>query len=303
MKLLNEFPEVRDKWRQRFRYLMVDEFQDTNRLQLDLVSLLAGGRNAEGAVAGTRPNVCVVGDDDQSIYGWRGAEVTNILEFEAHFPEPAVIKLEQNYRSTNAILTTANSLIKNNPRRRPKNLWSAGGDGDKVRIIHMPDDRQEAQFIAEEIQRRQHAEAAKWEDFAILFRMNAQSRLIEQNLRHLKIPYRLIGGKSFFDRREVKDLLAYASCLLNPDDDVSLLRIINTPARGISPATVELALEASTQGAPERVRHPLVAGVPGVAAGARGHGGAHLFRVPRRLRDEAERAALQSGGNRPRADS
>jgi DNA helicase-2/ATP-dependent DNA helicase PcrA len=247
VKLLNEHDEVRDKWRQRFRYLMVDEFQDTNRLQLDLVSLLAGGRNSEGALVGARPNVCVVGDDDQSIYGWRGAEVSNILEFEAHFPEPAIIKLEQNYRSTNAILSTANSLIKNNPRRRPKKLWSAGGDGAKVRVIQMPDDRQEAQFVAEEIQRRQHHEGLKWEDFAILFRMNAQSRLIEQNLRHLKIPYRLIGGKSFFDRREVKDLLAYASCLLNTDDDVSLLRIVNTPARGISATTVESAIETSTK--------------------------------------------------------
>src|SRR5205085_10939622 len=140
VQLLSEHAEVRERWQRRFRYLMVDEFQDTNRLQLELVTNLADARK----------NVAVVGDDDQSIYGWRGAEVSNILEFEAHFPNPAVIKLEQNYRSTNAILSTANSLIKNNPRRRPKNLWSAGGDGEKVRIIQMPDDRQEAQFIAEE---------------------------------------------------------------------------------------------------------------------------------------------------------
>jgi superfamily I DNA/RNA helicase len=240
VKLLSEHDDVRDRWRARFRYLMIDEFQDTNRLQLDLVSLL--GRRPDA-----RPNVCVVGDDDQSIYGWRGAEASNILEFESHFPEPAVIKLEQNYRSTGAILATANSLIKNNPRRRPKKLWSANGDGEKVQVVQMPDDREEAQYIAEDIQRRQMELSLPGEEFAVLFRMNAQSRLLETNLRARKIPYRIIGGKSFFDRREVKDLLAYASCLLNTDDDVSLLRIINTPARGISPATVEKALEQSSR--------------------------------------------------------
>ena len=237
VKLLAEHADVRERWQRRFGYLMVDEFQDTNRLQLELVSHLADARN----------NVAVVGDDDQSIYGWRGAEVSNILEFEAHFPNPTVVKLEQNYRSTNAILNTANILIKNNPRRRPKQLWSAKGDGDKVRIIQMNDDRQEAEFIANEISTRQVTGHAKWEDFAVLFRMNAQSRLIETNLRQLKIPYRIIGGKSFFDRREVKDLLAYASVMLNTDDDVSLLRIINTPARGISAGTVEKATAVSAR--------------------------------------------------------
>lgn len=241
VKLLAEHPEVRERWHRKYRYVMVDEFQDTNRLQLELITMLA--KSAERA----QTNVCVVGDDDQSIYGWRGAEVSNILEFEAHFPNPTVVKLEQNYRSTNAILNTANRLIKNNPRRRPKQLWSAKGDGDKARIIQMDDDRQEAEFISNEIATRQVTEAGKWEDFAILFRMNAQSRLIETNLRQLKIPYRIIGGKSFFDRREVKDLLAYASVLLNTDDDVSLLRIINTPARGISPTTVERATALSAQ--------------------------------------------------------
>ncbi len=242
VKLLNEHGDVRERWNRRFRYLMVDEFQDTNRLQLELVSLLA--KSAQAA-PGTRPNVAVVGDDDQSIYGWRGAEVANILEFESHFPGPTVIKLEQNYRSTNAILGTANGLIKNNPRRRPKQLWSATEGGSKVRIIQMPDDRQEAEFIANEIRDRVLMEPAKHEDFAILYRMNAQSRAIEHNLRELRIPYRVIGGKSFFDAREIKDFLAYASCLLNADDDVSLLRIINTPARGIGPALVERATEMS----------------------------------------------------------
>ena len=236
VQLLEEHESVRLQWQERFHYLMVDEFQDTNRLQLRLITLLADARQ----------NVAVVGDDDQSIYGWRGAEVSNILEFETHFPNPTVVKLEQNYRSTNAILQTANVLIRNNPRRRAKNLWSAQEGGEKVRLIAMPDDRQEAQFIGDDIQRRQTTEALKWEDFAVLFRMNSQSRLVEQQLRQLKIPYKVVGGKSFFDRREIKDLLAYASCVLNTDDDVSLLRIINTPARGLSPALVAQALEHST---------------------------------------------------------
>ncbi len=216
---------------------MVDEFQDTNKLQLELVRLLADEKK----------NVAVVGDDDQSIYGWRGAEVANILEFEQHFPNPTVVRLEQNYRSTNSILNTANSLIKNNPRRRPKQLWSASGLGEKVRLIEAPDDREEGQFIAEEIQRKHQDNNEPWESFAVLFRMNAQSRILEENLRRLQIPYRIIGGKSFFDRREIKDLIAYMSVLANPDDDANLLRIINTPARGISPATVSQALHWSVQ--------------------------------------------------------
>jgi superfamily I DNA/RNA helicase len=238
VKILREHPEAREKWRSRFRYLMVDEFQDTNRLQLDLVGLLASGKP---------PNVCVVGDDDQSIYGWRGAEVSNILEFEQHFPNPKIVKLEQNYRSTNAILHTANSLIRNNPRRRAKRLWSEHGAGDNVRVVPAPNEGEEASFVIGDLQRRKAEETLKWEDFAILYRMNAQSRPLEEQLRRLDIPYRLIGGKSFFDRREVKDLLAYLSCLLNADDDVNLLRIINTPARGIGESTVERALAYSIE--------------------------------------------------------
>jgi superfamily I DNA/RNA helicase len=237
VKLLQEHADVRQRWRDRFRYLMVDEFQDTNKLQLELVTLLADERR----------NVAVVGDDDQSIYGWRGAEVSNILEFEHHFPNPKVVKLEQNYRSTNSILGTANSLIKHNPRRRAKRLWSASGDGEKVRLVEAPNDREEGQFIAEEIQRRHLDTEAAWENFAVLFRMNAQSRILEENLRRLQIPYRIVGGKSFFDRREVKDLIAYMSVLANPDDDANLLRIINTPARGISAATVQQALTWSVR--------------------------------------------------------
>ncbi|MDB6171284.1 MAG: UvrD/REP helicase [Chthoniobacteraceae bacterium] len=242
VKLLNEHPDVRERWNNRFRFLMVDEFQDTNRLQLDLVSLLAKPVNAP---PGARPNVAVVGDDDQSIYGWRGADMSNILEFEQHFPNPVVVTLEQNYRSTNTILGSANFLIKNNARRRAKSLWSARDGGAKVRIVQMPDDRQEAEFIANEIAQRIVTEPAKAEDFAVLYRMNAQSRSIEHNLRELHIPYRVVGGKSFFDAREIKDFLAYASCLLNTEDDVSVLRIINTPARGIGATLIERATEMS----------------------------------------------------------
>ena len=237
VQLLSEHTDVQQRWRDHFRYIMVDEFQDTNRLQLELVRLLADERR----------NVAVVGDDDQSIYGWRGAEVSNILEFEHHFPNPQVVKLEENYRSTNAILNTANALIKHNPRRRPKRLWSSRGDGEKVRLIESPNDREEAQFVAEEIHRRHQDTEEPWEGFAVLFRMNAQSRLLEENLRRLQIPYRIVGGKSFFDRREVKDLLAYMSVLVNPGADANLLRIINTPARGISAATVETALHHSVK--------------------------------------------------------
>jgi len=235
VKLLAEHGDVRERWQRKFRYLMVDEFQDTNRLQLELITMLADENK----------NVAVVGDDDQSIYGWRGAEASNILEFESHFPNPTVIKLEQNYRSTNFILGTANSLIKNNARRRAKKLWSAQEGGEKVRILAMPDDKQEATLIVSEIHSRKISEGLKWEDFAVLFRMNAQSRLFETTFRDLKIPYRVVGGNSFFDSREIKDVLAYAACLLNADDDVSLLRIVNTPARGISDGTVEKATTAS----------------------------------------------------------
>jgi DNA helicase II / ATP-dependent DNA helicase PcrA len=237
VRLLAEFPGVREHWQQKYEFIMVDEFQDTNRLQLDLVLLLSG----------THRNVCVVGDDDQSIYGWRGAEISNILEFERHFPNPKIIKLEQNYRSTNAILGTANSVILQNPRRRPKALWSDNGAGSPVRIVAVPDDREEASYVVGEIQKQKLTEECRWTGFAVIFRMNAQSRLIEENLRRLHIPYRLVGGRSFFERREVKDLLAYLACIVNPDDDVGLLRIINTPARGIGAATIELAIQESNQ--------------------------------------------------------
>jgi DNA helicase II / ATP-dependent DNA helicase PcrA len=237
VRLLETNPTVTNKWQDRFQYLMIDEFQDTNRLQLELVRYL-GHRHR---------NVCVVGDDDQSIYGWRGAEIANILEFEAHFADPKIIKLEQNYRSSNAILGLANSIIRHNPRRRPKALWSEKGVGQNVKIVAVPNDREEANYVVSELQKQQLEVAGSWRRFAIIFRMNAQSRLFEEQLRRLQIPYRIIGGRSFFERREVKDLLAYLAALTNPNDDLNLLRIINTPARGIGAATIDLAVAESNQ--------------------------------------------------------
>ena len=238
VRLLSEFPEVRTKWQLKTRQLLVDEFQDTNRLQLELVTYLASGKP---------PNVCVVGDDDQSIYGWRGAEVSNILEFENHFPNPRIIRLEQNYRSTNSILSAANRLIAHNPRRHPKRLWCPRQDGESVRVIAVPDDRTEAEFVTHEVAALCAGGGASYKQVAVIYRMNAQSRLLEENFRRLRIPYRLVGGRSFFERREIKDLTAYMAVFLNPSDDASLLRIINSPARGIGAATVELALSFSVE--------------------------------------------------------
>ncbi|MBS0660758.1 MAG: UvrD-helicase domain-containing protein [Verrucomicrobia bacterium] len=255
VKVLRDHDDVRAKWRGRYHYLMVDEFQDTNRLQLDLVRHLA---------AGEPPNVCVVGDDDQSIYGWRGADVSNILEFERHFPRPTVVALEQNYRSTGHILDLANSLIRHNPRRRAKRLWSAEGEGKKPQLVGAPDDREEALYAVQELHRIGHDFAVPWKQFAVLFRTNAQSRLIEEALRERNIPYRIVGGKSFFDRREIKDVLAYLSLLLNTADDVSLLRVIQAPPRGIGEATVERALDFSIEhkcGLLAALQHPDFHGV------------------------------------------
>ena len=235
VRLLEQFPEVRTAWECAYSHIMVDEFQDTNTLQMRLLRALGDGHQ----------NVCVVGDDDQSIYGWRGAEISNILDFEAFFPNPTVVKLEQNYRSTTPILHTANSLIRHNRDRRPKTLWSSNPGEEMVRLIGIPDDRQEADFVVNEIWDKKNVHGSDWEDFAVLFRTNMQSRLFEQAFRKSKIPYRIVGGQSFFDRREVKDLLGYLALLVNPDDDGALLRVVNTPPRGIGETTVALATEES----------------------------------------------------------
>jgi DNA helicase-2/ATP-dependent DNA helicase PcrA len=237
VRLLEDNAQVRATVQSRHHYVMVDEFQDTNSLQMRLLRALVPAPY----------NVCVVGDDDQSIYGWRGAEITNITEFENFFPNPHVVKLEENYRSTTPILHTANSLIKNNVGRRPKSLWSRNQGSDLVRLIANEDDKEEADMIAKEVETAHFANKQPLEEFAVLFRTNDQSRVLEQAFRQRKIAYRVVGARSFFDRREVKDILSYLSVLHNPHDDMALLRILNTPTRGIGSATAELARERSME--------------------------------------------------------
>jgi superfamily I DNA/RNA helicase len=234
-QLLREHADVRDSFRQQFKRVTVDEFQDTNALQMQLLQQLVGHPY----------HVCVVGDDDQSIYGWRGAEVANILQFEKFFPNPRIIRLEENYRSTHAVLHTANSLIRHNTGRREKILRSTRAGGNPVRIVAMPGDAEEAEFIAEEILADKATMKRAWEDYAILFRTNGQSRKLEEALRERKIPYRMVGAQSFYDRKEVRDVLAYCQVLASPDADVALLRILNTPNRGIGQSTAVMATDWS----------------------------------------------------------
>jgi superfamily I DNA/RNA helicase len=235
LRLFKEHPDALAACRAKYRYVMVDEYQDTNAAQFQLVHALTREHR----------NLCVVGDDDQSIYGWRGAEIANLLDIEKHFPEVKIIKLEQNYRSTTTILSAANAIIKNNVRRRPKQLWSQKGSGAKITLHTFSDDEAEARTVVEEIEFMRMARRIPWQDNAILFRTNQQSRPLETALRQAGVRYHLIGGQSFFDRREVRDLLAYLKVFLNPNDDISLLRIANTPARGLSDVTMERLLGAS----------------------------------------------------------
>jgi superfamily I DNA/RNA helicase len=235
LRLFEEHPAVLEACRAKYRYVMVDEYQDTNDAQFQLIYALTREHR----------NLCVVGDDDQSIYGWRGAEIANLLDMEKHFPEVKVIKLEQNYRSTNTILSAANALIKHNVRRRLKHLWSHRGDGPKITLHTFQSDDEEARCVVGLIEYARLSRRAPWSDQAILFRTNAQSRPLETVLRQASVRYHLIGGQSFFDRREVRDFLAYLKMFLNPNDDVSLLRIANVPARGLSDVTMERLLAAS----------------------------------------------------------
>ena len=228
-RLFSEHPDVLEKYRERYQYLLVDEYQDTNAAQFTLVKMLAG----------ERCNLCVVGDDDQSIYSWRGADVGNILDFPQIFPNTKVVKLEQNYRSQPAILTAANAIIGTGSRRHDKKLWSAFDEGGKPKITSLDRDDAEAGFIADLIcARRAERPELKYKDFAILYRSNQLSRQLEQSLRLAGIPYRLVGGQQFYARREIKDAVAYLKLLCNPKDDQSLLRILTAPPRGIGPKAV-----------------------------------------------------------------
>jgi DNA helicase II / ATP-dependent DNA helicase PcrA len=228
VRLLRGHEEVRQALWKRWHYFMIDEYQDTNAVQLELARLLAGQRR----------NLCVVGDDDQSIYAFRGADLGNILEFERHFPGAAVIRLEQNYRSTQRILAAANAIILGNPHRHPKKLHTTNGVGAPLDLYVNVDDVEEAATIAREIQVRRMARKLRWEAFAVLYRTNPQSRVLEEALRAQAIPYRVLGGTSFFERKEVVDCLAYLRAVASPADEIALRRIINFPTRGIGRTTV-----------------------------------------------------------------
>lgn len=236
LELLTEHPPVLEVYRRKFSYIMVDEYQDTNMAQYMLVRTLAGDKK----------NVCVVGDDDQSIYGWRGADLRNILEFEKDYGGCPVIKLEQNYRSTGNILDAANQVIAHNTGRKEKALWTDADAGDKIKLYHALDERDEAAWVCDTIQ---SLTRSGWElgDMAILYRTNAQSRVLEEALVRRGIRYGVYGGLKFYDRKEVKDVIAYLRVLVNPDDDISLRRIINEPRRGIGDSTVEAIAAYATE--------------------------------------------------------
>ena len=233
LRLFKARPDILTNYQGRYRYLLVDEYQDTNQTQLELLELLAGMRR----------NLCVVGDDDQSIYAWRGAQVENILSFDKRFPGCVEIFLEQNYRSTGNVLDAANAVIGKNSERKPKRLWTERGRGSNIRVVVAPDDEGEARWVADEIVRLAFEEKIPRHEIAVLYRTNAQAKPLEETLRLAGIPYRVVGGTSLFDRKEVRDLLAYLRAAMNPRDEVSLLRIINVPARGIGDQTVAKAQE------------------------------------------------------------
>jgi DNA helicase-2/ATP-dependent DNA helicase PcrA len=238
-RLLKSVASVREYYNRRFHYLLIDEYQDTNRPQYELMRMLAGERH----------NVCAVGDEDQSIYSWRGADIRNILEFEKDFPEAKIIRLEQNYRSTQNILEAASSVVANNIQRKGKNLWTSRQGGTRLGYYEAPDGENEALFAADHIAKYMRAAAGQGETprAAVLYRTNSQSRLFEEAMRRYGLKYKVVGGFSFYERSEIKDMISYLKVILNPDDSISLLRVINTPTRGIGKGTLDtlerLALE------------------------------------------------------------
>ena len=227
VRLWEDFPEILASYQETYRYLMVDEYQDTNYVQLRLMALLAG----------KAANICVVGDDDQSIYGWRGANLGNILEFERFFPGAKTIRLEQNYRSTNTILKAANALIAKNVNRKSKTLWSEQGDGEKILAVRCEDERAEATFAADYM--LDNVRDNRWSNFAVLFRAGHQSRILEEVFRARRVPYVLVGANSFFQRKEVLDAVSFLRVIANPRDDLSLKQIVNVPPRGVGDATMD----------------------------------------------------------------
>ena len=229
VELLKSDKEVLDYYRNRFKYIMVDEYQDTSKAQYELIKILAKEHQ----------NICVVGDDDQSIYGWRGADIRNILEFEKDYDDVHVVKLEQNYRSTQIILDAANTVISNNIERKRKRLWSEKKDGELIKIQVAQDEIEESDFVADMISKISREQNRSYKDFAVLYRANAQSRSVEDALNRSQIPYNIYGGTKFYERKEIKDLIAYLRVIQNPQDDISIKRIINVPRRGIGLRTIE----------------------------------------------------------------
>jgi DNA helicase-2/ATP-dependent DNA helicase PcrA len=227
VRLLREVPEVREKYNNKFRYILVDEYQDTNSLQFALISLLTEKQQ----------NICVVGDEDQSIYKWRGADITNILNFEKHFPDTKTIRLEQNYRSTQTILDVAGAVVKHNIERKGKSLWTSNPKGDKVRYFQAFDADAEARFVASKI--LEHRQDEYDLRAAVLYRTNSQSRVFEEAMRRAGLPYNIVGGFSFYERMEVRDIIAYLKLAMNPNDSIALQRVINSPARGIGKQTLD----------------------------------------------------------------
>ncbi len=236
VKLFQTYPDVLNRYQRKFKYILVDEYQDTNRAQYELINLLAKGHK----------NLCVVGDDDQSIYGWRGADIRNILDFEKDYPSCKVIKLEQNYRCTKKILDAANYVIANNEQRKPKKLWTENKTGDNIKFYRAENERGEARFILDEIKDLTSTDF-KYKDVAILYRNNAMSRVLEEALITNNIPYKVIGGFRFYDRMEVKDIMAYLKVINNPLDNISVLRIVNVPKRGIGASTIDTIREYANQ--------------------------------------------------------
>ena len=240
VQLLNENPEVRQFYQNKFEYLLVDEYQDTNRCQYELVNVLAG----------TKQNICVVGDDDQSIYAFRGADIRNILDFEKDYPNTRVLRLEQNYRSTQNILDAAWGVVHNNSARKAKKLWTKNDIGELVTCYEAMDENDEAGYVGTQIQ-DWHAEDVDYKDFAVFYRTNAQSRIFEEAFRAANIPYQIVGGVGFYDRMEIKDLLAYLRVVCNPNDSMSVRRIINVPSRGIGATTLDRLINfAAHEGIP-----------------------------------------------------
>ena len=245
IRIVREFPDALEKYRSRFKYIMVDEFQDTSHQQYEMMRLLAKGNQTNKNAARSVANIAVVGDDDQSIYSWRGADYQNIVNFEKDFPDVQEIRLEHNYRSTETILEAANGVISHNTNRKDKKLWSSKVSGKPIEIFMPENETEEASFIAEAIQGLCAEEGLKYGDFGVLMRANTQSRQIEEAFLEANIPYTMSGGTSFFERKEIKDILSYLRVIANHDDDVNLRRILNVPRRGIGRTTLSVLNEAA----------------------------------------------------------